>query len=150
MSSTNDAFELDLLRHIFTNQAIAGLGDATGLPPSAAAGNLYISLHTANPAGGDQTTNEADYGGYSRVAVVRSAAGWEIDAGTRVATNNNSILFPACTTGSDTITHVGIGTSASGAGKLMFHSPLNAPASLEVTVGIAPKFDPDGLEISVQ
>lgn len=67
---------LDLL---FNNEAATGIGDAGGLLPSAAAGNLYVSLHTADPgAGGDQTTNEAAYTSYARVAVARTVAGWTV------------------------------------------------------------------------
>lgn len=57
-----NAAATDLLELIFNNVAWANIGDATGLPGSAAAGSLYISLHTASPGeGGDQTTNECSY-----------------------------------------------------------------------------------------
>jgi len=67
------------LKHLLQNAAIAGVGDAGGLQPSASAGNLYVSLHTASPDAADiQTTSEADYTSYARVAVVRSASGWTV------------------------------------------------------------------------
>lgn len=57
-----DSAATDLLELIFNNVDWANIGDATGLPGSAVAGSLYISLHTASPGeGGDQTTNEASY-----------------------------------------------------------------------------------------
>ena len=67
------------LKHLLQNAAIADVGDASGLQPSATAGSLYISLHTASPDAADvQTTSEADYTSYARVAVARSAAGWTV------------------------------------------------------------------------
>jgi hypothetical protein len=68
----------NILELIFQNLAWANIGDASGLQPSGAAGNFYISLHTANPAGGNQTTSECTYTSYARVAVVRSAGGWTV------------------------------------------------------------------------
>ena len=91
MSATN-AFETNLLNHIFTNAAIANIGDATGLPASATAGSLYVSLHTADPGEtGDQTTNETAYTNYARVAVARSAAGWTVSGNN--ASNTAAVNF---------------------------------------------------------
>ena len=73
-----DAFLVLALQHYFNNDDHTNVGDAAGLQNSAAAGNVYVSLHTADPAGGDQTTSECTYTGYARVAVARSAAGWTI------------------------------------------------------------------------
>lgn len=119
--SLSNTFESDLLKLIFQNTGISLVGDATGLLPSGAAGSLYISLHTADPGeGGDQTTSECNYTNYARVAVVRSSSGWTISgsAPTQVV-NAAQINFPACTGGSNIATHFGIGTSSSGAGKLI-------------------------------
>ncbi|MTW08909.1 hypothetical protein GM524_13670, partial [Streptococcus pneumoniae] len=46
MSKTN-TFENDLLLLVFNNTDITLIGDAAGLQNSAAAGSLYVSLHTA-------------------------------------------------------------------------------------------------------
>lgn len=74
--SMSNAFETSLLDHIFNNAAVANIGDAGGLQPSATAGSLYLSLHTGDPGeAGDQTTNETAYTNYARVAVVRTAGG---------------------------------------------------------------------------
>ncbi len=52
----------DLLKLLFNNTTWANVGDVTGIVGSGAAGNLYLSLHTASPAeSGDQTTNEISY-----------------------------------------------------------------------------------------
>lgn len=122
MSKTN-TFENELLLHIFQNADITLIGDAAGLQNSAAAGNLYVSLHTADPGeGGDQTTNEAAYTNYARVAVARTSGGWTVSG--NQASNAAAINFPACGLTGATITHFGIGTDASGAGKLLFKGPL--------------------------
>lgn len=114
-----------LLKLIFQNLAIAGYGDAGGPQPSVAAGNLYVSLHTADPGlTDDQTVNEANYSGYARVAVVRSAVGWTV-ASNQVS-NAANITFGQCSAGSNTITHFGIGTAASGVGHLPYSFPLIA------------------------
>ena len=135
--SLSNTFETALLNHIFNNAAIANVGDATGLPASAAAGSLYVSLHTADPGeAGSPTTSEATYTGYARVAVARSAGGWTVSGAS--ASNTAAINFPAATAGSNTLTHFGISTSASGAGTLLLSGALTA--SLAVSAGITPSF----------
>jgi hypothetical protein len=135
---TTNAFEADLLNLILNNANIANLGDATGVRGSTAAGSIYISLHTASPgASGTQTTSEVAYTGYARVAVARSAA-WTVTPGNpTTGTNNATVTFPACTAGSATATHFGIGTSSSGAGGLIASGALGA--SLAISAGITPQ-----------
>lgn len=139
MSKTN-TWEEELLEHVFQNANVALVGDATGLRGSTVAGVLYVSLHTADPGEtGSQTTNETTYGDYARVAVARSGAGWTVTgtAPTRVE-NAAATTFPECSSGTPTLTHFGVGTDASGAGKLLYKGPLATP--LAVAVGIAPNF----------
>jgi hypothetical protein len=74
-----NAFLSEILEHILNNEDIPLIGDASGLLQSAADGNLYLNLHTADPgAGGDQTTNEATYTGYARLAAVRDGTVWTV------------------------------------------------------------------------
>lgn len=135
MSKTN-AFENSILLLIFQNTNIANIGDATGLRGSTTAGSLYLSLHTADPGeAGDQTTSEATYGAYARVAVARTSGGWTVAA--NVASNAALVTWPAATSGTNTITHFGIGTAASAAGSLLFKGALGA--SLAVSTGITPE-----------
>lgn len=144
MSKAN-SWENDLMLLLFNNTNSANIGDATGLRGAATAGSLYISLHTADPGeAGDQTTSEATYTSYARVAVARSSGGWTITA--NQAVNAAAITFPACTGGSNTITHFGIGTSSSGAGKLLYSGALTA--SLAVSTGITPEFASGQLTVS--
>lgn len=136
MSATN-AFETALLSLVFENANAANIGDATGLRGSTTAGVFYISLHTADPGEtGDQTTSEAAYTSYARVSVARSTAGWTVSGNS--VSNDAAITFPACTGGSATCTHFGVGTDASGAGNLLLVGTLDA--SLAVSNGITPAF----------
>jgi len=142
MTAATDTLEHQLLKLLFNNTAMTGLGDAAGLPGSTEPGALYISLHAADPGEeGAQNTHETDYGNYARVAVPRTASGWTIID--NAFKNTGTVQFPACTAGESTLTHVGIGTAASGAGKLLWRAAFTTPPSLNVTQGIAPKFDPD-------
>lgn len=136
MSLTNEAENL-LVLLLFQNANWANIGDATGLRGSTTAGSFFISLHTADPGEtGDQTTNEANYTSYARVAVARTSGGFSVTADT--ASNAAAVTFPACTGGSSTCTHFGIGTASTAAGHLVASGALTA--SLAVTNGITPSF----------
>lgn len=146
MSATNAA-ETAILNLIFANSNWANVGDATGLRGSSTAGSLYISLHTADPGeapASGQSTSEAGYTSYARVAVARSGSGWTVSGNS--ATNAATITFPACTGGSSTVTHFGVGTDSSGAGNLLFKGALTS--SLAVSNGITPSFAASGLTIT--
>lgn len=145
--SATDLFEDDLLDLIFTNVAAPNVGDAGGLQPSIAAGNFYISLHTATLADNHtvQTQSEAAYTSYARVSVARSTGGWTITSGT--VDNDSAITYPAATGGSETETDFGIGSAASGAGNLQIFGALTS--SLAVSNGITPEFAAGSLDISV-
>lgn len=145
MSATN-AFETALLTLYFNNTDHANVGDAAGIQNSATAGSFYISLHTGDPGeAGSQTTSEATYTSYARVAVARSGAGWTVSGGN--AANAAAINFPAATGGTNTITHFGIGSDASGAGNLFFKGALTA--SLAVSTGITPSFAIGELDVNL-
>jgi hypothetical protein len=123
--SKGNTFENELLLHIFQNADIANIGDAAGLQNSATAGSLYVALHTADPGeGGDQTTSEANYTGYARVAVARSAGGWTVT--NNLVENTAAVTFPACTGGSNTITHWSVGVASSGASKILYKGALGS------------------------
>ena len=146
MSATN-VFENGILSLIFENANYANVGDATGLRGSTTAGVFYISLHTANPnETGSQNTTEAAYGGpYARVSVARSTAGWTVASG--VADNDSAITFAACTSGSETETHLGVGSDSSGAGNLFLWGALTS--SLAVSSGITPSFAAGALDVTL-
>jgi hypothetical protein len=115
MSKANQ-WENDLLLLTFNATAIANIADNAATSPLT---NLYVSLHTSDPGeAGDQTTNEATYTSYARVAVARTSGGWTV-SGNSVSPVSN-INFPAGTGGSGTVTHFGVGTAVSGTGKLLY------------------------------
>jgi len=140
--SKGNVFENDLLKLIFQATAIANLADNAATSPLT---NLYVSLHTADPGeAGDQSTSEATYTGYARVAVARTSGGWTVTG--NAVENAAAINFPACTGGSNTITHFGVGTLSSGTGKLLYSGALTA--SLAVSAGITPSFAAGTLDIT--
>ncbi len=109
-----------------------------GVDPSwRANANRYIALHTADPGeGGSQTTNECAYGGYARVAVT-AATGFTAASGGQLE-NADLIAFDECTSGSETIRYVSIGTALSGAGQILYSGALTA--NRDVSSGITPQF----------
>ena len=131
--SKGNTFENDLLKLIFNATAIANMADNAGSSPLT---NLYVSLHTADPGeGGDQTTNECAYTSYARVAVARTSGGWTV-------TNNSvspvaDITFPACTGGTETATHFGVGTASSSTGKLLYSGTLTP--NISISTDVTPK-----------
>lgn len=145
MSMTNAA-EANLLNILFVNVDWANIGNVNGLRGSTTAGSFFISLHTADPGeAGNQTTNEATYTGYARVAVARSGSGWTLTSST--ISNAALVQFAQCTGGSNTLTHFGIGTDSTGAGNLLFKGALTS--SLSVSNGIQPQFAASALTVTV-
>jgi hypothetical protein len=132
--SKSNTFENDLLKLIFQGVAIAGLADNAAV---GALTQLYMSLHTADPGeAGDQTTNEVAYTGYARVAIVRSALGWNVVGNT--VTPVSSVDFGEMTAGTPgEATHGVIGTAASGAGKVLYRGALTP--SIPYAVGTIPR-----------
>lgn len=138
--SLSNASEADILKLLFNNTTFANVGDATGVVGSTAAGSFFIGLHTADPGeAGDQTTSEATYTGYARVAVARTTGGWTVSGTSPTqAANAAAINFAACTGGTNTITYVSIGRATSGAGEIIESHALSA--SLSVSNGVTPNF----------
>ena len=134
--SKSNTFENDLLLLLFNNTNIATLGDATGVRGSTVAGSLYLSLHTADPGeAGDQTTSETTYTGYARVAVARSGAGFTVTGNQVVLAANQD--FGACSAGTATISHFGVGAASSGAGKLLYKGTVTP--NISVSTGVTPR-----------
>jgi hypothetical protein len=127
-------FDNDLLKLIFNATAIANMADNAASAPLT---NLYVSLHTADPgAGGNQTTNEANYTSYARVAVARSGSGWTVTGNSVVPAA--TISFPQCTGGTNTITNFAIGTANTGTGKILYTGTVSP--SIAVASGVTPQF----------
>ena len=114
--SKGNTFENDWLKLIFNATAIANIADDASTSPLT---NLYVSLHTGDPGeAGDQTTSEATYTSYARVAVARTSGGWTVTANS--VSPVSTIAFPAGTGGSGTVTHWAVGTASTGTGKLLY------------------------------
>ncbi|MBN2012844.1 hypothetical protein JW960_26175 [candidate division KSB1 bacterium] len=127
---------------VFTNTALANIGDGSGLQPSATAGSLYVALYTVAPSDAGGGT-ECTYTGYGRVAVARSGAGWTVASG--VAENAAAVTFGACTAGSETAVAFSIMTAAS-SGDMLFWGDLTA--NLNISAGITPEFAAGELTIT--
>jgi hypothetical protein len=104
-----------------------------------------VSLHTADPTSGNQTTSESAYTSYARVSPARTSGGYTCSAG--VATNTAAVTFPACTGGSSTVTHACVGRDSTGTGEVLCAGALTA--SLSVSTGITPQFAISGLSITI-
>lgn len=136
--SFSNSIETSLLQHLFQNAAIANVGDASGLQPSATAGSFYVRLHTADPGeAGTGDTSEATYTGYAPVAVARSAGGWTV-SGNQVS-NAATVQFGECTAGSNTITHASICLGSGAGAVILVRAALSASRS--VSAGITPLFN---------
>lgn len=131
--SKSNTFENDWMKLIFNATPIANMADNAATSPLT---NLYVSLHTADPGeAGTQTTSEAAYTNYARVAVARTSGGWTI-------TNNSAspvadISFPAATGGSETETFWAVGTASSGTGKILYSGAISP--TIVVSSGVTPK-----------
>lgn len=135
------AFDNNMLGLIFQAANISLLAQNI----SGGISNLYVSLHTADPSGGNQNTNEVSYTSYNRVAVSRNNNGWSLN--NNVVTNPNPITFPTCTGGNNTAAWAAIGSNNSGtAGQVYYSGQLNN--SLTITNGITPFFANNSLSVS--
>lgn len=132
----------NLLKLLFNATAWATIADNAAASPLT---NLYISLHTADPGtGNSQATNETSYTNYARVAVVRTNVGWTV--ATNTAVNAALVQFPQCGASGATLTHVAIGTAATGVGNVLYAGALNS--SLAVASGIQPQFNASALTVT--
>lgn len=114
-----NAFNQALLDHLFLNADIANVGDATGLRGSSTAGSFYWALYTQWPGrGGNQSTNETTYTGYSRKAGARNSGGF-VRSGQSISPAAD-VEFDQCTGGaSQDVTHFSVGVASSGAGLII-------------------------------
>ncbi len=129
---TGSTFANDLLKLVFNATAIANIADNASTSPLT---NLYASLHTADPSSGNQSTGEAAYTSYARVAVARTSGGWTVSTNTVVPAA--TISFPAATGGSETEAYAAIGTLSSGTGKVLFAGAISP--TISVSNGVTPQ-----------
>lgn len=133
--SKGNTTENDFLEYTFKATAFSWNGNT----------NLYLALHTGDPGeAGNQTTSECAYTSYARVTVARSGSGWTVSGSS--STNAALAQFPQCTGGSETATHVSIGTASSGTGQILYKGALNA--SLNISNLVQPQFAASALTIT--
>ena len=128
-------FQNDLTKLIFNGTAISNVADNAAAAPST---NLWLSLHTADPTGGTQGTNETiSYTGYTRVAIARTSTGFAITSNV-VALNVNAD-FPSMTGGTtQTATHAGIGLSSATTGGKLITSGAITP-NINISLAVIPR-----------
>ena len=136
MAGFSSSMANSVLLLILQASAIANLADNAATSPIT---NVYLSLHTASPASGNQSTSEATYTSYARQALVRSTSSPGFTVASNVATLSASTSFPASTgTPSETETHAGVGKAVSGATQLYFYGALSPTISV-TAAGITPQ-----------
>ena len=139
-------FEQQILGLIFNGTTIANLAQNASSPLT----NLYISLHTANPAttAGSGTVNtqsasEASYPSYVRALVARSGDGWSISYGSGQwsAKPVSTITFATCSStpsgGSQMLTYFAIGAASSGDSEMFYYGTISP--SIIVNNGTVPQ-----------
>ena len=138
MSNTSETALLNLL---FKNQAWANIGDASGLQPSATAGNFYVRLHSADPGEtGTGDTSEISYTGYAPVAVTRGA-GFIVSGA--VVSNAGTVQFGECTAGTATVTHFSVCVGNGAGAAIVYRGALGATRN--ISAGITPLFNAGAL-----
>lgn len=115
-----------------------------GTDPAYRAGaTSYLALFTADPGETGSLAAEADYTGYSRIALTKATA-WTDNGSTF---NNSGLLqFGACTVGNNALTHFAVVDTANGAVSQMIIGAL--ASTLNVAPGIQPQFAATTLAIS--
>jgi hypothetical protein len=132
MSGKSNGWDQAVLAAVFQG-VFSGAGSTIFQNAASPATNLYMSLHTADPGpGGNQTTSEAAYTGYARVAVARSTGGWTLTGET--ITPVATIVWPTATGGSETETFWGIGLSSTGTGTLLYSGPISPTIAVTSTI----------------
>ena len=140
MSMSNSS-ETSLLNLLFKNQAWADIGDASGLQPSAAAGNFYVRLHSDDPGEtGTGDTSEISYTGYAPVAIARGS-GFNVSGA--VVSNANTVQFGECTAGTSTVTHFSVCVGNGAGAAIVYRGALGATRN--ISAGITPLFNAGAL-----
>lgn len=122
---------------MYTAVAWANIADNAAASPLT---NIFVALHTADPGeAGDQTTSEAAYTSYARVAVARTTGGWTVTTNSVSPVAN--ITFPQATGGTETLMYFSTGKATSGASEILHRGvigsimgPFTAATSDTITI----------------
>lgn len=130
-----NTFINDYLKLLLNGTTITGIAvNDTGTPLT----NLILSLHTATlSASSTQTSSEAAYGSYARVAVARTTGGF-----TAASAQSSALVatasFPQAASGTETETYAMLGTDpTTGAGKNLYWGAISP--NLAVSTGVTPQ-----------
>jgi len=113
----NNAAKQAVLQLIFNGTAYANVADNAASSPLT---NLYGALHTAWPGRtGSQSTSEASYTNYARVAIPRTSGGFTVAAdGTITLTSSRSFPASSATGNNQYCPFFSIGNASSGASQI--------------------------------
>lgn len=141
--SFQDVFESAVLGLLLNGTAIANVADNAASSPLT---NLHLALHTADPgeAGAAQTTSEANYPGYARLAVARTPGSpqWTITGTAPASATCGQKVFAASTGSGTTITHFSIGTASTGTGAIILKGALAASIAIPASPPTSPTITP--------
>lgn len=134
--SKSNTYENDLLSLLL--QAVTITNVATNVSSSSPIVDIWASLHTADPTdSGTQGSGEANYSGYTRIAVTRSTAGFVVSSGS--ASPVAAIAFPeAASTTTMTLTHCAFGQASATTGGKIFYSGTISP-NIAIGAGVTPR-----------
>ena len=121
----------------YFNATFAGHWNTIAQNAGAPATLIYMSLHNGTPGPtGSQTTNETAYTNYARIGIARTTGGWTVTTGSGTTFSSVATAaittFATCGVTGDTLTHFGLGLSASGAGTLDYFGPLGPVSGPDV------------------
>lgn len=123
-----------ILNLVFRAVAIANIADNAATSPLT---TLWWALHTADPtASGAQNASEATYSPYARTTVARTTGGMTASV-SQSTSPAAAITFPACTSGSSTVTHASVGIAVSGATSILYSGTVTP--NINVTNGVTPQ-----------
>jgi hypothetical protein len=132
-------FAGDLSALVLNATPIANVADNAGTAPLT---NIYMALHTADPAGGNQTTSEAAYTSYARQALARDGTRFAV-SGLTATLQGGDEDFPEATGGTESLTHISIGSAETGTGKIWFIGRIEDGAGnaapIPVSTGTIPR-----------
>lgn len=144
--SLTNTMENSLLLYLFNNVAIANIGSAAGLQPSASAGSFWVGLFTVTPSDSAAGT-ECTYVNYARQEMVRSGA--DITVSGNNASNAKLLTFPTSGGTTNQVVAFGIFTASTGGSLIWWGSISDPVGGLAVTTGVTPIFGIGDIDINL-
>jgi len=137
MAGKSDAFEFDLLQHIFAGKAITNISATAGTTL------VWYGLHTTDPGDAGSTAAEGIGAQYTRASVQRSTAGHTVTSGTSAAvatvSPTTTLAFPQNTsTSTGTYTHFSVYPSSSSIGSAQIYAGTISP-NINVSQNVTPQ-----------